>query len=786
LTQRPASGKRPDRFAEREIVRRLSAAASLRSLALAFLHAICTAGVHLSSRAEVTGRPPDLAYALFAVLVPAAVLALMLYGISALWSVARLGADQVPIALLVKLGRWRRPVEALLLLGALAGTVALAAHFWPAVDIFVWVIGGLWVASAASLLALRRLPGAGPAAGWQRLRPVLSMDDVIADATAGAWTAALLLELIWHAAAAHFMDIRDTVAFVHAMAAEADAMLLGPEAPKLAALIVLYLMALAVFVKFGRAWRAVPALHRWYIGPRQRAAAYGITLAVGLFAWHRTPLTERTTLLHHIHPTVDGLAHWLTVTAGDPVAAQARAAAAQLAFPDRLQALARATPPQAMPALTWAKLPRHTPRARNVVLVFIDSITRQHLDVYGYSRSVAPNIRRLARQGRLFTAARTNGGHTDLATVALLYSLLPELNPTKADDYTAGHGGVPVHLLARAAGWHAGVFSSDWEGAEHGYAPMFPGLCDAFLDARTTARTALAPEVHRWAGVREDRIVDAFSAWYRPLHARGAPFFAYVKFLRPHSPYYTPPPTQDPPELPGWHAPFAPAAEGFGIADFHPPPARRSLLINRYDNALIFADQQLGRLLDDLQQSGAARDTAIVLLSDHGEAFGEHGLYAHGMHLYEEFVDIPLILHIPGEAAATDARAVTTVDVAPTLLDVLGLPSHPSYQGHSLLDAAFVRGPYFAFSNIGGRMAALQVENQKRIEDLDTGESWLFDLAADRGETRNLALEPAHRVHALALSGLLDAEMTRQLAAMQELRRHPTRELLAGLPARAK
>ena len=785
MTQRPESGKRPDRFAERELVRRLYAAASLRSLALAFLHAVCTAAVHLSSRGAAMDRPQNIAYALFAVLVPAAVLAILLYGISALWSIARLGADQVPIALLWKLGRWRRPVEALLLLAALAGLVALAARLWPAVDIFVYVIGGLWVASAAALLALRLPPGQKPTTRWQRLRPVLSIDDVIADATAGAWTAALLLELIWHAAAAHFMDVRDTVAFVHAMASEADAMLLGPEAPKLVALIAIYLIVLVISVKIGRAWRAVPALHRWYIGPRQRAVAYGVTVGLGLVAWGRAPPPERTTLLHHIHPTVDGLAHWVAVAAGDPLTMQARAAAAQLAFPEQLQALAQKQRPIAMPALTWARLPRHAPRARNVVLVFIDSITRQHLDVYGYSRSVAPNIARLAAQSRLFTAARTNGGHTDLATVALLYSLLPELNPTKADDYSAGHGGVPVHLLARAAGWHAGVFSADWEGAERGYAPMFPALCDAFLDARTAARTALAPEVHRWAGVREDRVVDAFSAWYRPLLARGEPFFAYVKFLRPHSPYYTPPPERAKEEMPDWHAPFAPAAEGFGIADFHPPPSRRTLMINRYDNALVFADRQLGRLLDDLEQSGAAQDTAIVLLSDHGEAFGEHGLFAHGMHLYEEFVDIPLILHIPGEAPSRDARAVTTIDVAPTLLDVLGLSPYPGHQGHSLLDTAADRGPYFAFSNIGGRMAALQVGNQKRIEDLETGESWLFDLAADPGERRNLALEPALRDRARALSGLLDAEITWQLAAMQELRRHPTRELLAGLPARA-
>src|ERR1051325_6631127 len=108
-----------------------------------------------------------------------------------------------------------------------------------------------------------------------------------------------------------------------------------------------------------------------------------------------------------------------------------------------------------------------------------------------------------------------------------------------------------------------------------------------------------------------------------------------------------------------------------------------------YDSEVAFTDQQIGRLLDFVESSGLGQRTAIVVTSDHGEAFGEHGMWRHGYELWEALVHVPLIIHVPGVPAHHVEARRGAVDLAPTVLSLYGLPlptGERRLSGQSLLD----------------------------------------------------------------------------------------------------
>jgi arylsulfatase A-like enzyme len=118
------------------------------------------------------------------------------------------------------------------------------------------------------------------------------------------------------------------------------------------------------------------------------------------------------------------------------------------------------------------------------------------------------------------------------------------------------------------------------------------------------------------------------------------------------------------------HAEYAPHPEH----DFGAKPR------DRYDGEVAFVDEHLGRLFRELEQSPLGARTAVVVTSDHGEAFGEHGMIRHGFELWEELVHVPLIVHVPGLAPRRVQARRSAIDLVPTLLDLLKLP-RPTQKG---------------------------------------------------------------------------------------------------------
>jgi arylsulfatase A-like enzyme len=176
-----------------------------------------------------------------------------------------------------------------------------------------------------------------------------------------------------------------------------------------------------------------------------------------------------------------------------------------------------------------------------------------------------------------------------------------------------------------------------------------------------------------------------------------------------------------------------------------------------YDRSVRHLDAQLGEFFQQLRRRHLYDDSLVIVTSDHGEAFREHGSFLHSQ-TYDETLAVPLLVKLPSRmgAARGGERAVglaTLEDVAPTILDVLGLPVPDTVQGVSLLPLLLrdepVRQQVVSQDKRRRSRHALVADGHKLIYDFEDGSAELYDLAADPLETRDLAAAQPQRTAAL-------------------------------------
>ncbi len=165
---------------------------------------------------------------------------------------------------------------------------------------------------------------------------------------------------------------------------------------------------------------------------------------------------------------------------------------------------------------------------------------------------------------------------------------------------------------------------------------------------------------------------------------------------------------------------------------------------------MAFVDHQVGRVLDALEKSLVYDRTAIIVTSDHGEAFGEHGMIRHGFELWEELVRVPLIVRVPGVNPRHVQARRSAIDLAPTILDLCGVAPPPTsatdfLSGNSLVPDLLSSGEpasraVFIDMAAGPNNADRQalIEDDKKLVASGGRPLSLYDLAADPGETRDL------------------------------------------------
>ena len=340
---------------------------------------------------------------------------------------------------------------------------------------------------------------------------------------------------------------------------------------------------------------------------------------------------------------------------------------------------------------------------RHVLLVTIDTLRVDRVGAYGYARARTPHLDRLAADGLLAANAFATAPVTLPSHASVMTGRYPPAHGARHNGVALPEGTVTLATALKAAGFATGAFVSAFPlDRRFGLAGGF----DAYGD-----RWARGPD-GRPADERAGQLtVDEALAWRRTTG--DARTFLWVHLFEPHAPY-------------------GDASTGRAVGD-------------RYDDEIAEADRQVGRLLDGL---GAARaETLVVVTADHGEAFGEHGEIGHSLFVYDTTLRVPLILQGPGVARGRVAHPVSLVDVAPTVLEWLGVPASPMDGQVIALDS----GPSLA----GAPVRTLYAETQAPFEDFGwsplrsvrAGVSKyilaptpeLYDTAADVAETVNLA-----------------------------------------------
>lgn len=370
--------------------------------------------------------------------------------------------------------------------------------------------------------------------------------------------------------------------------------------------------------------------------------------------------------------------------------------------------------PSVLPPVELPPAERPSEKKRpNVVFVSVETLRADHMGFLGYARDTTPKLDAWAPGGAVFERAYTVAPVTDRVMPAWLGGMYPSTY-VEALEYQTHVMGAHRELLPerlQAAGYHTLVLHSYHLFDDHGLAQGIDELIilgnKKTQDARRTTIAAL-----------QKVSLHVHAAPERPL-------FLWVHYYEPHS-RYEPPPA---------HALWGEAAP-----------------IDRYDGEIHYVDEQVGALMERLGAMGVLEDAYVVFAADHGEEFLEHGRTMHAYAVYEESVRVPWVIRGPDVVARRIAAPVTTLDLAPTLLELLDIPGIPGAEGTSqaaaLRGGAVVERPFFIEQWRHGtdqiqKIAVIEGAN-KMILDLENQLWELYDVIADPLERDNLdGREPA-------------------------------------------
>ncbi len=374
-------------------------------------------------------------------------------------------------------------------------------------------------------------------------------------------------------------------------------------------------------------------------------------------------------------------------------------------------------------------------RGYNVLLITLDTLRADHLGCYGYDRIETPVMDGLAADGVRFAQAATAVPMTLPAHATILTGLYPPRHGVR-DNGT--YRLLPEQETLAETLQRRGYATAGFIGA-FVLDPRY-GLDQGFdhYDANLSLRYRLpTPQPTSNPDRPANVVVDAALSWLGDWQSSAdrKPFFAWVHLFDAHQPCI-------PPE-----------------------PYRTRYADRLYDGEIAFVDAQVGRLMEGLRALGAADRTVVALIGDHGEGLGEHGEDTHRQLIYESTMRVPFIMWCPGVIEAGrvfDRSVVATVDLVPTLLELVGLEGMGSYDGRSLLSSRIDPGRAVYLETLSPQLndGWAPLFGVRRLHDkyIEAPTPEYYDLGADPGELNNLLVEREADAYQLA-------EMLSELAA---------------------
>ena len=385
--------------------------------------------------------------------------------------------------------------------------------------------------------------------------------------------------------------------------------------------------------------------------------------------------------------------------------------------------------------------PTVAPDELNVLLITIDTLRVDHISSYDYDRETSPSLDRIAREGVLFRNAIVQRGGTWPSLTSILTSMHPRTHGVRNNGELLAASIPTIAERLQGRGFATAAMITNMGSAPHrGFATK--GVFTKSKD--------------------EDHDVQATQAARRWLEKpRAERFFLWVHLIGPHDPYV---PRRD--FFRGFDTGYTGRLDGRRPTLDRIFRKRRELtqaelahIVSLYDAEIAQVDARIGEIVESVDRLGLASSTLVIVTSDHGEELYDHNHYFfHSSSIYDSLLRVPLIMRLPGtlpEGAVVDA-VVQSIDIAPTIFDLLGLPPADGFEGTSLVGR--MRAPTgggedagVAFSELNPDVFSIRTDRWHFIQTRHgdavevggfriEGEE-LYDVRHDPGETRNVVRE---------------------------------------------
>ena len=395
------------------------------------------------------------------------------------------------------------------------------------------------------------------------------------------------------------------------------------------------------------------------------------------------------------------------------------------------------------------------PEDINLLLITVDTLRADHLGVYGNAGIKTPNIDRLGRNGLFFSRAYAHVPLTLPSHCSLLTGTLPLFHGVRDNGYRLPPTTPTLAEILKKDGYRTGAFVGAFPldsrfGLDRGF-----DVYDDLYGSKNVVRDLSFVER------RAEDVAGKAIAWVEGH--KNERFFAWVHFFDPHAPYEPP-------------SPFKEDYRG-----------------REYDGEIAYTDSVIGKLLAKLDEWQLTERTLIILTADHGESLGEHQEATHGIFIYDATLHVPLIFFNPKRRPAHSvvSSQAGLIDVAPTILEMLGLPIESKMQGTSLAPVMKKgkndSGPPQYIESIAAMLdrnwAPLQGIRTEEWKYIDAPQPELYDLKTDPRETRNVLAQNADRARRMreTLQSLIGRSSSPAAKAVSSPLDKETREKLASL-----
>lgn len=403
-----------------------------------------------------------------------------------------------------------------------------------------------------------------------------------------------------------------------------------------------------------------------------------------------------------------------------------------------------------------AALPPSQEGAPNILLLILDTVRAEDMSLYGYGRPTTPVLDALATRSVVFDRAMAPTSWTLPSHGTVFTGRWPtELNvdfevplddswPTLAEFFTK-QGYVSAGFVANY------YYATEYFGLDRGFVhyedqPVsWPMLVHNTWLTRTLANTIRTGLGQYQEAIRKPatQVNHDFLAWRSTAPER--PYFAFLNYIDAHAPYRPPQP---------FRSAFGDGEGRYwltGESDY--PEGTAEDMQAAYDGGIAYIDHEIGKLLAELERRGELDNTVVIVTSDHGEEFGEHGLFGHDQYLYLASIHVPLLLRLPSDASGGTrvSHPVTLRDLPGTIVDLAGLGESRLFPGTSLRDmwdqphATSPAGASPVFAHVdplrpdGPNPLRSVVLGDKHYIAWEDGREELYDIAADPGEQHDLS-----------------------------------------------